>query len=231
MVKYVFFDLGLTLVENQMPQHYMEALNFCGFHITRQMAARIYHLANKYFMRERQGELGKGNRQCFEDYVTLVCEIAGNKEKAPLVINALDKMNRPVWRSFSFTFPVLETLKANGIGTGLISNWDLNCRQVLKENGLYDYLNPIIVSSEEQVEKPEQRIFEIALEKAGVKPEECIYVGDNYYDDAVGSAKLGIKCYIINPADYLGIEEIKGTDTEIIADIREVLDKLGFSRN
>ena len=228
MIKYVFFDLGLTLVENGMTNRYKQALNACGFSISEGEAERLYHLANKYFMRERQGELGKKDRKCFEDYMTLVCELAGDKCKTSEVIEALGCLGKPSWKKFDYTLPVLNTLKENGIQAALISNWDLGCRDVLKRNQLYEHLDPIIVSSEVGVEKPDPRIFEKALLEADIRADECIYVGDNYYDDTVGASKAGIKCYVINPPDYLGIEELKEKEIEIINDVRDVLAKLGI---
>ena len=85
-----------------------------------------------------------------------------------------------------------------------------------------------MISSEEEVEKPEARIFEKAVSLAGIEPKECVYVGDNYYDDGVGSAKLGIESFIINPDGYLGIEELREKDVNIISDIREIPEKLGL---
>ena len=230
MIKYVFFDLGLTLVENHMPQRYQKALAVSGLEVSGQRAEELYHLANKYFMRERQGELGKGSRQCFVDFMTYICEQAGDKSKTEEVIKQLEKMEHSVWEKFDYTKAVLEEIRRHGIHTGLISNWDSSCRSVLKENGLEQLLDVVVVSSEENVEKPEAAIFVKALQRAEVMPEECIYVGDNYYDDAVGSAKLGIKSYIINGfPDYFGIEELKDKKVDIISDIRELPVKLGLT--
>ena len=117
---------------------------------------------------------------------------------------------------------IVTNLKEQGFKMGLISNWDDSCRNVLRDNGLETYLEPIIISSEIGIEKPDKRIFEKALAEAGVKAEECLYVGDNYYDDAVGAAKLGISSFIINPADYFGIEELRDKKVNIISDIREI---------
>lgn len=209
-----------------MAERYRKALEISGICMTPEQAEAIYHLANKYFMRERQGSLGKGDRSVFEEYVTCVCELAGDAAKKDAVIKVLQEMDAPQWKVFPFTIEVLSRLKEQGIGLGLISNWDGTCRQVLKDNGLDQYLDPIIISSEEEMEKPDERIFAKALEAANIKSEECIYVGDNYYDDAVGSAKLGIRSFIINPANYLGIEELREKDVNVISDIREIPDKI-----
>ena len=93
--------------------------------------------------------------------------------------------------------------------TGLISNWDPSCRSVLEQNGLTPFLDPIVVSSEVGVEKPDRRIFEKALELSGEDPRNCLYVGDNYYDDGVGASQVGMAFCILNPPDRLGIPELE----------------------
>lgn len=94
---------------------------------------------------------------------------------------------------------VLRVLRGRGIATGLVSNWDTSCRSVLEQTGLAPYLDPIVVSSEVGVEKPDRRIFEKALELSGDSPEHCLYVGDNYYDDGVGASQVGMEFCILNP--------------------------------
>ena len=223
VIKFVFFDLGLTLVENGMPERYREAMEKCGIFVSGERAADIYHLTNKYFMRERQGEMGKGNPKVFEDYVSFACALAGNPAKVDAVRKELLKQAESVWSAFPYTVSVLQGLRQRGLGIGLISNWDSSCRKVLAENDLMELLDVVVISSEEKVEKPDARIFEEALSRAGVSGEDCLYVGDNYYDDGVGAAKVRMKSLIINPPDYLGIEELKEKGITVISDIREIL--------
>ena len=81
------------------------------------------------------------------------------------------------------------------------------------------------------VEKPDPRIFRQALELSGDSPEECLYVGDNYYDDGVGAAQVGMAFCILNPAGRLGIEELD--IPWCVPDIRqvgEVLDALNAAQ-
>jgi putative hydrolase of the HAD superfamily len=53
-----------------------------------------------------------------------------------------------------------------------------------------------LVSSEEAgIEKPGSYMFELAMEKLGVKAEECIMIGDSEEKDIKGAEALGIKGY------------------------------------
>jgi len=40
--------------------------------------------------------------------------------------------------------------------------------------------------------KPNPFVYQLAIEKLGVKPRETIYVGDNPYDDFIGAKEIGI---------------------------------------
>jgi putative hydrolase of the HAD superfamily len=94
----------------------------------------------------------------------------------------------------------------------------------LNRAGLIGYFDHLVISCEVGCKKPDARIFNLALAKAGVNGRECLYVGDNYYDDALGSRKVGMQSLIINRFGLLGVEEI--TDCPIIKDISEIFDYL-----
>lgn len=220
MIKYVYFDLGLTLVHNDMPQVYKEAIEKCGYLISLKDAEIAYHLTNKYFMRYRQGELGKGNVLVFHEYVRKYCEYLHIDDSEMVIKELSDRKKKTSWHAYAYTRETLDILKNMGIKMGLISNWDLNCRNVLDENVLTPYLSNIFVSSEQKMEKPDVRLFEKAIDACGFQKNEILYVGDNYYDDYLGAHKANIDCVILNYKDHLGIEEIK--DITIFETIKEV---------
>jgi putative hydrolase of the HAD superfamily len=128
------------------------------------------------------------------------------------------------WLPYKGISTMLDGLKQKSIGLGVISNWDCTARDILSVAGLIDYFEPIIISCEVNCSKPDPAIFNLALQKAAISARDCIYIGDNYYDDAVGSQKVGMPALIINRFGSLGIEEIK--DCPIINDISEVFNFL-----
>lgn len=57
----------------------------------------------------------------------------------------------------------------------------------------------IITSSNYIFRKPHKRLFDLALEKADLKPDEVWYIGDNYECDVKGSSNAGML-----PVWYIG---------------------------
>lgn len=86
---------------------------------------------------------------------------------------------------------------------GLISNFDhgATARSLLDEHGLAPLLDPIVVSDDVGVRKPGSKIFEIACERMGVTPQECLYVGDSYAADVEGATNAGLDVVWIDEGD------------------------------
>ena len=61
----------------------------------------------------------------------------------------------------------------------IITNALDDAREALTQKfGLGDLFDPIVVSAEEQVMKPDERIYRIALERIGADPGETVFVDD-----------------------------------------------------
>lgn len=223
-MKYIWFDLGYTLVYVKREESYQEKLKQIGVDVSLESLRKSFHLADKYFMREFPGLLGKERKAYAESYHKMLhhyldIDVNSNKE---FLMKPDDSSNpKGRWKLFEATIPTLEKLKEKGIGVGLISNWNHTARDVLEETGIISHLDHIIISSEVNIEKPNRRIFEIALERANVNASDCLYVGDNYYDDVIGSRKVGMDSVLINPLGKKGIEELEGV--QIISNIKDLL--------
>ena len=78
------------------------------------------------------------------------------------------------------------------IQTGLISNAWSDLRDYLRREKMIDAFDHIIISAEVGVAKPDPKIFQIALEKAGVSPSEAVFV-DDFYVNIEGCEKVGMQ--------------------------------------
>lgn len=222
---HIWFDLGLTLVGNSRAQDYKSVLNEFGIEKSEEEIELAYHMTDKLFMREYPNTLGKDARTFLPWYLGILNYNLGAKLDLFEVVNQIKKVgskhgNKKVWKAFDFTGDTLIKLKDKGLKIGLISNWDISCRDVLKENDIIELFDTVIISAEIGCEKPSKRIFEEALKSAEAFSDRSLYVGDNYYDDVIGAAKIGMKCLLINPFGQKGIEEID--HPYIIKDIRGV---------
>lgn len=76
--------------------------------------------------------------------------------------------------------------------TGLISNAWSDLRDYIVREKMDDAFDHIIISAEVGVAKPEAEIYHIALEQAGVSPNEAVFV-DDFYVNIEGCEKVGMK--------------------------------------
>lgn len=90
---------------------------------------------------------------------------------------------------------LLKYLRDNEIRTAVISNISFSGKAL--EERIHTLLPEnefefIMATSEYVFRKPHNRIFELALRKAGVKAKDAWYCGDNAYFDVEGASKAGI---------------------------------------
>lgn len=228
MIRYVWFDLGYTLVRTNREEVYQKVLERLDVYRSLEEIAMAFHRTDKLFMRDYQGVLGKDSRAFFPWYIgTLNYGLYLSLPIEEVVrIHRETASEYPVqWKAYDGTRYVLRHLKRMGYKLGLISNWDLTARSVLEQNGLDQELDELIISSEVGLEKPNPDIFRLALSRAGVTAGQSLYVGDNYYDDVIGSQRVGMHCLLINPYGNRGIEEL--SYHPVISGIRDVVTYLG----
>jgi HAD superfamily hydrolase (TIGR01662 family) len=93
----------------------------------------------------------------------------------------------------------LPQLKQAGYILGVISNRDKPFLDVLKEHGIDEFFDFSLAAGEVNVFKPEPGVFEHALQRLNLSPQEAIYVGDNYYADVVGARRAGLQPVLYDP--------------------------------
>lgn len=96
------------------------------------------------------------------------------------------------YRPYPETIAVLTELRSRGYRLGMVSNWDSRLPSVCDTLGISPHMEFILASASVGVEKPDRRIFEMALASAGVPPHRAIHVGDDYDADVLGAQGAGI---------------------------------------
>ncbi len=90
------------------------------------------------------------------------------------------------------TIDTLKALKARGLLIGVISNAPPLSPESIAQMRIADYIDAWTFSHELGIEKPDPRIFQAALTKLGVTPDEALMVGDSLENDVLGARAAGI---------------------------------------
>jgi putative hydrolase of the HAD superfamily len=102
------------------------------------------------------------------------------------------------------TRETLARLREAGFLVAAVSNSDGTAATLLERAGLGDALEFVIDSGLVGVEKPDPRIFRIALERAGATPARACYLGDIYAIDVIGARDAGIEPVLLDPLGQYG---------------------------
>jgi putative hydrolase of the HAD superfamily len=102
------------------------------------------------------------------------------------------------WALYPDVLPTLRALEARGLELGVISNFDSRLYEILIGLGIDRFFESVTISSFAGAAKPSPRIFQRALLKHGVKPEEALHVGNSLRDDAQGATAAGIPSVVLD---------------------------------
>lgn len=166
-IKWVFFDIGSTLVDESIAYRNR---------IERTIANTDISYDEFY---QRMVEISKHNQNAYNKAVKFY------------------GLTKAHWNSDDeFVYPkakdcLSELSKRYQIG--IIANQELGSEQRLENLGLFKYIDLVIASAEEGVAKPDLRIFQIALDHANCKPEEAVMVGDRIDNDIIPANRIGMK--------------------------------------
>lgn len=238
--KMILFDYGQTLVD-EAPFNGVKGteavLQYCTenkYHLT---AEQIQQEANA--INNELGRFDPDRRHLFQVeapnhmftsylYESLGIRISLTNEQIDQVFWDAAAPGKPTEGVAEF----LEYLTEQGIRTGVISNISY-CGRVVEQRirGLFPGhpFEFILATSEYLFRKPNKRIFRLALEKAGLAPQDAWYIGDQYECDIVGATGAGLF-----PVWYTGAVDMPCTPHEDVLTVgcwEEVREVLEGSRN
>ncbi|MGW8249590.1 MAG: HAD family hydrolase [Anaerolineales bacterium] len=129
------------------------------------------------------------------------CSSGQAAELAPAIYQRMADEYKPQdWVAPDVT-ETLDCLQDIGYRLAVVSNRNQPCHEELSRLGLSGYLEFSLTSGEVNSWKPDTRIFEHALQRLDLLPEEAVHIGDNYYADVVGALRAGIQPVLIDPED------------------------------
>ena len=212
MIRAVFFDAGNTLLR----MNYADIAAELGRHgvsatpeaIQRaEWRARV-RLDEELFARSFP-DVSTESRAIGGRYVAYLLEALGITD--PPVVDAVAEWRRgynpPVglWNTADpHAAAALRLVREAGLGAAVISNSNGSVRSILRALGLASQLDFVLDSFEVGAEKPDPRIFMLAIERAGVAPREAVYVGDLYTVDVRGARATGMDAILLDPGGHWG---------------------------
>jgi len=113
--------------------------------------------------------------------------------------NYMEESYRPVDILMDGLQETLFHLRESGLILGVISNRHHPFGEYLEELGINQYFDFSLAAGEVNSWKPDKEIFLHALRLTGLKAQEAIYVGDNYYADVLGARNAGLNPVLIDP--------------------------------
>jgi putative hydrolase of the HAD superfamily len=225
----VFWDLGGVILDPESIKRGRE-LFVAGLSVTfgleTTQAIEVWDTELGSYFRERDGQEFRPAHQGYEQTVAeVVGEPVSVDEWLPLAIQAVDVAFEPS----DGAGQTLETLANAGYYLGVISDIDAwEAEFILTVLGVRDYFEHVTTSSEVGMTKPAPAMFERALEKAPVKPDAALFVGDRYENDMRGGTEAGF-----HTVAYGGTAAARATEDDPnvdlqIDDLREILELVGL---
>lgn len=211
MIRAVFFDLYHTLVTYDPPQEELEAraLRELGIDVNPEIFRKPLVIADEFIYGEiaRRPLSARSQEEklaLYSQYQEIVLREAGIKYDKNLVLGVLGKAQQFKMNLVLFddVAPALADLKNRGLVLGLISNIEQDITDTLDRLKLPTWLTVIVTSLDAGANKPQPEIFRYALNRAGVRPDEAIYVGDQYQVDILGARGAGMKAILIDRHGY-----------------------------
>ncbi len=221
-IRAVFFDVGGTLAYPHPSFHAVIArvLGAHSIHVTaepvRAAEPKVWEAVEAF---ERQGgtftRSDAESRRFWYWVYEIFLRLLGEPDPGDLPQRLYSEFVRhDTYRLFPDSLPALRALRRRGLALGVISNWEEWLEQLLLHLEIHPYFASRTISGTTGIEKPDPRIFGLALESLGVAPEEAAHVGDSLRHDVEGARRAGLTPVLVDrrgdlpPGDYLRVTDL-----------------------
>lgn len=125
---------------------------------------------------------------------------------------------------FDDVVTTLHELSDAGYRLGLISNFEQWLEERLIELEVGHLFDTSVISGHVRIEKPDPRIYELALEQSGVEPSRSVHVGDSLSMDVEPAASVGMVTVLLDRAGRY--PECPGIRIDSLKELPSVVSKL-----
>jgi HAD superfamily hydrolase (TIGR01549 family) len=241
MIKAVVFDYGGTLVHSARPWNKVRPRALLSaYHYLKRRGLRLSYreylaineaLFGSYAEREASEQIDIPDRVKYLDLVGRLYPGITKTKKLALATGANDSFWHVVNGNFELRDDAktcLDQLENMGIKLGLISNHHDGSALMrsMRPYRIMHRFNPIVISEEVKVRKPDPAIFRLCLSAMKVRPRQAVYVGDVREFDVAGAKAAGMYSILIGNKGGDGPSPdfaVKGMDEipQIVASLNE----------
>jgi putative hydrolase of the HAD superfamily len=205
----VFFDAGETLVHPHptFPDLFASVLAQEGHSVSAEtIRERIHVVSDRFRSAAEANELWTTSPEKSRRFWHGVYEIFLREVGVPNGDGLIDRIYAEFtdlanYALFDDVIPVLERLRSAGLTLGIVSNFEEWLERLLGRLGVRELFDVRVISGIEGLEKPDPRIFLLAMDRAGVEPNRSVYVGDNPALDVEPARAVGMFPVLVDRRD------------------------------
>jgi len=221
----VIFDLFGTLVNNYPYEEYQN--------IRKRMASilEVPFVDFRKLWSETHIERNVGAFSTAEANLEFICKKLGiNVDDAQirLATKVRSDFIANVMKPQQATIDVLSRLKSVGLKIGLVSNCTPGVPMLWENLPFAPLFDVAVFSCSVGFQKPDPRIYQLAVEQLGINSHSCLYIGDGDSQELSGASRVGMNPVLIrlagedgNQPHLVNREEWEGKK---ISSLKEVLD-------
>lgn len=224
MWKAVFFDLDDTLMsfEGATKKAWTKICKeFVAKHQTKFDWQTMYDSINEvkewYWDDPVRHKIGRENMQKARREVLMHAMLKLNFTEVEQIEQTADSytsLQEEYWELFDGVTEALTLLQRKGIRMAVITNGTSQTqRKKLDRFGLTEFFDEIVIDTEVGVSKPDPAIFQYALDRMQLMPEEVLMIGDHLIWDVYGPKQLSIFS-VWNDYEGVGLEK----DSKVLPD-------------
>ena len=199
----VFLDAGGTLMWERVPRErlYADAARRRGLDVSdSRMASSMFRVHEELTRTPAAGF--RYTERWFEAFIERIfcADLDLQRDELPaLQAELFDLFGDPGTFEADPEAPELcAEIRRLGLGQGIVSNWSEPLPHLLDGLGLSQRVDFVLVSAIEGLEKPDPRLFERALERAGVEPHEAVHLGDHPERDYDAARSAGLEAVLLD---------------------------------
>jgi len=188
MIRAVFFDLFFTLVVPKFSQPVNEN-DVLGLSVEEWQR---YAESNGLYI-ERASGLIRDESEIIRKITDAVPMEVSEAQNAEILKLRRERMRNALLYVDRDIIETLKELREAGLRLCLISNADAIDKRYWTESVLFPYFDDAVFSCDVGFLKPDREIYEAAMDRMEVGPEESLFVGDGGSDELLGASRAGMR--------------------------------------